>query len=96
MKQVSVGEAKNKLPLFLHLAEGGEEIQITRHGKMVAYINGADQKQHLNKKEMFLESISSWREKNADWLLADSDGDGTLIQESQVEEDVRHKEDFGL
>ncbi|MBR1640254.1 MAG: type II toxin-antitoxin system Phd/YefM family antitoxin [Treponema sp.] len=96
MKQVSVGEAKNKLPLFLHLAESGEEIQITRHGKMVAYINGANQKNQFDKKEMFLDSISFWRKKNADWLLSDSDADSIFARDSNLEDDVRHKEDFGL
>ena len=43
MLQVSVGEAKNKLPHFLHLVEEqNEEIQITRHGKPVAFINGKE------------------------------------------------------
>ncbi|MCR4822879.1 MAG: type II toxin-antitoxin system prevent-host-death family antitoxin, partial [Treponema sp.] len=36
MISVSVGEAKNRLPFFLHLVESGEEVQITRHGKNVA------------------------------------------------------------
>ncbi len=96
MKQVSVGEAKNKLPLFLHLAESGEEIQITRHGKMVAYINGANQKNHFDKKEMFLETISSWRKKNSDWLLSDSDADKLFARDSNLEDNACHKEDFGL
>ena len=40
MLSVSVGEAKNRLPYFLHLVEEkNEEIQITRHGKPVAFIN---------------------------------------------------------
>ena len=36
MLKISVGEAKNRLPYFLHLVEEkNEEIQITRHGKLL-------------------------------------------------------------
>ena len=39
MISISVGEAKNKLPFFLHLVEeNNESIEITRHGKTVASI----------------------------------------------------------
>jgi prevent-host-death family protein len=36
MREVGAFEAKNKLSELLDLAEGGEEIVITRHGKEVA------------------------------------------------------------
>jgi prevent-host-death family protein len=36
MKEVGAFEAKNKLAELLDLAESGEEIIITRHGKQVA------------------------------------------------------------
>lgn len=36
MKQVGAFEAKNKLSELLDLAESGEEVVITRHGKEVA------------------------------------------------------------
>jgi prevent-host-death family protein len=36
MKQIGAFEAKNKLAELLDLAENGEEIIITRHGKQVA------------------------------------------------------------
>jgi prevent-host-death family protein len=36
MKEVGAFEAKNKLSELLDLAESGEEIIITRHGKQVA------------------------------------------------------------
>ena len=36
MKEVGAFEAKNKLSELLDLAERGEEIVITRHGKAVA------------------------------------------------------------
>ena len=41
MQSISVATAKNKLPMYLHLAENGETISITRHGKQIAVITGA-------------------------------------------------------
>jgi prevent-host-death family protein len=35
---VSITEAKNRLPELIRAAEGGEQIVITRHGKPVAQI----------------------------------------------------------
>ena len=94
MRQVSVGEAKNKLPYFLHLAEKGEQIQITRHGKMIAFINGAEQNEVISKKKKFLDSIQNWRTKNAEWLLNDSEANEIFGRSRQIEKDVRHPEDF--
>lgn len=94
MRQVSVGEAKNKLPYFLHLAEKGEQIQITRHGKMVAYINGTEQNEIVSKKKKFLDSVQNWRAKNAEWLLNDSEANEIFARNRQIEKDVRHPEDF--
>ena len=96
MRQVSVGEAKNKLPYFLHLAEKGEQIQITSHGKMVALLNGVEQNEILSKKKRFLDSVKTWREKNAEWLLSDSEAADIFVRNRQIENDVRHAEDFGL
>ena len=35
---VSIAEAKNRLPELIRAVEGGEEVIITRHGKPVAQI----------------------------------------------------------
>jgi prevent-host-death family protein len=35
---VSIAEAKNRLPELIRAVEGGEEVVITRHGKPVAQI----------------------------------------------------------
>ena len=72
MLKVSVGEAKNKLPYFLHLVEEqNEEIQITRHGKPVAFINGKEMLEKADKKKKYLAGISAWREKYSDCLIND-------------------------
>ncbi|MBR1640213.1 MAG: type II toxin-antitoxin system Phd/YefM family antitoxin [Treponema sp.] len=38
MNTVPVFEAKNKLPLFIHQAEQGNPLAITRHNNVVAYL----------------------------------------------------------
>ena len=38
MNTVPVYEAKNKLPLFIHQAEQGNPLAITRHNSIVAYL----------------------------------------------------------
>ena len=82
MLKVSVGEAKNKLPYFLHLVEEqNEEIQITRHGKPVAFINGKEMLDKADKKKKYLESISSWREKYSDCLFSDKESDSVFGRE---------------
>lgn len=37
----SLHEAKAKLSELIKLAEAGETVEITRHGKVVAYVSGA-------------------------------------------------------
>ena len=74
MLSVSVGEAKNRLHYFLHLVEEeNEEIQITRHGKPVAFINGKDSLQKLEKKQKYLDGIKAWRNKYSVCLLPDTE-----------------------
>ena len=43
MQRVSLYEAKNNLSLFVHLAEQGERIEITRHGKTAAMLTCAEE-----------------------------------------------------
>ena len=38
MQSISVAQAKNQLTMYLKLVEQGENVEITRHGKPVAYI----------------------------------------------------------
>ena len=97
MLKVSVGEAKNKLPYFLHLVEEqNEEIQITRHGKPVAFINGKEMLDKADKKKKYLESISSWREKYSDCLFSDKESDSAFGREKDDDFSIRHPEDFSL
>ena len=95
MLSISVGEAKNRLPYFLHLVEEkNEEIQITRHGKPVAFINGKDTSQKLEKKQKYLDGIKNWRNKYSDYLLPGTEADSIFEREKEDDFTIRHPEDF--
>ena len=95
MLSVSVGEAKNRLPYFLHLVEeNNEEIQITRHGKPVAFINGKDTALKLEKKQKYLDGIKAWRNKYSDYLLPGTEADSIFEREKEDDFTIRHPEDF--
>lgn len=97
MISVSVGEAKNKLPYFLHLVEEkGESVQITRHGKTVAVINNQKTSGVLDKKQIFTNGLKKWRQKYADYLqeFSNKEIDDIFAREKDEEPIVRHPEDF--
>jgi len=97
MISVSVGEAKNKLPYFLHLVEEkGESIQVTRHGKTVAVINNQETSSITDKKQLFKNGLLKWRTKYADEIkqFTNEEIDSIFAREEDTEPDVRHPEDF--
>jgi antitoxin (DNA-binding transcriptional repressor) of toxin-antitoxin stability system len=95
MLSVSVGEAKNRLPYFLHLVEEkNEEIQITRHGKPVAFINGKETAQKLERKQKYLDGIKAWRNKYSACLLPEAEVDSIFAREKEDDFIIRHPEDF--
>lgn len=49
MQSVPIFEAKNKLPLLIHMVEQGDSFEITRHGKPVAYLVNKMKKKNLIK-----------------------------------------------
>jgi hypothetical protein len=46
------------------------------------------------KKNKFLAGIDSWRQKNAEWLLASEEVDNIFAREKDDDFSVRHPEDF--
>lgn len=97
MISVSVGEAKNRLPYYLHLVEEkGEQIQITRHGKTVAYLNNQESTGVIDKRHLFVEGLIKWRAKYADDLAETTNEEEDLFykRERELEPYVRHPEDF--
>lgn len=88
MLAVSVGEAKNKLPYFLHLVEeNNETVQITRHGKVVAYLNTKDDVE--NSGSQFVADLNAWKSK-----YSDINFDEEEITRSKEVFAIRHPEDF--
>lgn len=93
MISVSVGEAKNTLPKLLHFVEEGDEVEVTRHGKAVAYISG--QSSSGEKGAAFLQEILAWRETHG--ALFDADEIEAIFNPAPQEAAgflVRHREDF--
>lgn len=78
MNTVPVFEAKNKLPLFIHQAEQGNPLAITRHNNVVAYLISKEDFEALTsgeKKEKSL--VEKLQEKRKEYDLEDDDFDYT-------------------
>ena len=78
MNTVPVFEAKNKLPLFIHQAEQGEPLAITRHNNIVAYLISKEDFEELTKggkKEKSL--VERMQERREEYGLEDDDFDYT-------------------
>ena len=78
MNTVPVYEAKNKLPLFIHQAEQGNPLAITRHNNVVAYLISKEDFEEFasgGKKEKSL--VEKLQEKRKAYNLEDDDFDYT-------------------
>lgn len=78
MNTVPVFEAKNKLPLFIHQAEQGNPLAITRHNNVVAYLISKEDFEAFTsggKKEKSL--VEKLQEKRKEYDLEDDDFDYT-------------------
>lgn len=64
MKRVSIAEAKQTLPALVHAAEKEGEIELTRRGRVVAYLISAERHASAPKRT-FLGAFEAWREKYA-------------------------------
>jgi len=49
-KQISISEAKNKLPSIVHYVEKGPHIELTRRGKPVAILLSAREYERLSRR----------------------------------------------
>jgi len=87
MGQVSVAEAKNRLPRLIQEAERGEPVHITRNGKPAAVLISELEYAQMAKASQgggFLEFVDAWREAmEADGIefLGDHEFDGLRDQE---------------
>ena len=78
MNTVPVYEAKNKLPYFIHKAEQGNPLAITRHNNIVAYLISKEDFEEFTKggkKEKSL--VTRIQERRKEYGLEDDDFDYT-------------------
>lgn len=98
MTAVPIFDVKNRLPYFIHLVEGGETVQITRHGKPVARLVSEEAVMQEQKTEgqIFMDKLMEWRKNASDWLSATTNEeiDEIFNVKRTIEPDIRHPEDF--
>lgn len=76
MKISSIAQAKNHLPKLIHAAEAGDDIRISRHGKLVAVMVSAERyEQRFNTGEGVFQAIMQWRENQPGFDLTDAEVD---------------------
>jgi prevent-host-death family protein len=63
----SIAEAKDRLSSLVKQAEEGEDIAITRHGKVVAYLRSAAERAHRRPSPEFIKQLAE-RAKSRPWL----------------------------
>ncbi len=75
-KQVTITEAKNKLPAIVHEVEKGPSIKLTRRGQTVAVLLSVREYQALNEKRTgFWNALKVFQEKNQHVDISDQDID---------------------
>lgn len=96
MRQIPLFEVKNKLSFYVNLAEQGEPIEITRHGKTSAVIVSAEtQENQINtyKKSPFYLAYLNFRKKMDLEGFTEEEWQKTFEIERR-QSIVRHPEDF--
>lgn len=95
MTAVPIFDIKNRLPYFIHLAENGETIQVTRHGKPVARIISEQEvlQEQKSDGQIFMDKVIQWRNNASDWLTNEAI-DNVFNITRTTEPDIRHPEDF--
>jgi prevent-host-death family protein len=58
MAAYSIAEAKDRLSSLVKQAEAGEDVAITRHGKVVAYLRPAAERAHHRPSREFIEQLA--------------------------------------
>jgi len=76
MEISTIAQAKNHLPKLIHAAEAGDDIRISRHGKLVAVLISAERyQQRFNAGEGVFQAIMQWREQQSGLDLTDAEVD---------------------
>ena len=72
----TIAQAKNHLPKLIHAAETGEDIRISRHGKLVAVLISAERyQQRFALNAGVFQAMQQWRESFCDVDLSDAEVD---------------------
>lgn len=72
MEISTIAQAKNQLPKLIHSAEAGEDIPISRHGKVVAILVSAERyQQYFQSGAGVFNAMMKWRESQTDLKLTD-------------------------
>ena len=58
MATYSIAEAKDQLSKLIRQAEEGEDVAITRHGKVVAHLRSAFERPHRRPSREFIEQLA--------------------------------------
>jgi len=89
---VPIFEAKNKLPFYIHLAEDGSPVPISRHNTIVAYLVSKDvfENAAAPQKKNLVEAIA---ERRVEYGLEDDDFDISAYYESIKEHGYYGKSD---
>lgn len=73
-KQVTITEAKNKLPAIVHEVEKGPSVKLTRRGRAVAVLLSIKEYQALHENRVgFWNALKAFREKNQSARFSDED-----------------------
>ncbi|MCR4948270.1 MAG: type II toxin-antitoxin system prevent-host-death family antitoxin [Treponema sp.] len=95
MRQIPLFEVKNKLSFFVDLAQQGERIEITKHGKTSAVLVGAENQTTTDdvSNSPFYLAYLKFREKMNFNSFSDEEWKKTFEIERN-ETGLRHPEDF--
>jgi|WetSurMetagenome_2_1015567.scaffolds.fasta_scaffold1121481_2 antitoxin Phd len=77
--QVTIAEAKNRLPSIIHSVEKGSPVKLTRHGRSVAVLLSIRQYERLSReKEGYWDALQSLRNllEGEDVQISDADFEG--------------------
>lgn len=88
-KQLSIAEAKNRLPAIIHGVEEGEAVELTRRGRPVAVIiSSREYKLLTHSGEGYWQALNKFRQnlQKGDFTIADADFAG-LRDQSPARED---------
>ena len=94
MNAVPIFEAKNKLPFYIHQAEEGSPVAISRHNNVVAYLVSKEdfEKATAPKKKTLVETVA---ERRIAYGLEDDDFNISAYYESIKERGYYGKSDSG-